>query len=57
MNAELVTGGMTRIIIPSVFCGEYLSGLRRMSNENDPTAFIRQMLYAQEFVSRLDFAD
>jgi len=57
MNAELVTGGMTRIIIPSVFRGEYLSGLRRLSNENDPTAFIRQMGYAQEFVSRIYFTD
>lgn len=55
MNAELVTGGMTRIIIPSVFRGEYLSGLRRLSNESDPTALIRQMGYAQEFVSRIDF--
>jgi Fic family protein len=57
MNAELVTGGMTRIIIPSVFRGEYLSGLRRLSNESDPTAIIRQMGYAQEFVSRIDFTD
>lgn len=57
MNAELVTGGMTRIIIPSVFRGEYLSGLRRLSNESDPTALIRQMEYAQDFVSRIDFTD
>ena len=57
MNAELVAGGMTRIIIPSVFRGEYLSGLRRLSNEGDPTALIRQMQYAQEFVSRIDFVD
>lgn len=57
MNAELVTGGMTRIIIPSVFRGEYLSGLRRMSNENDPTVLIRQIAYAQRFVSLIDFSD
>ncbi|MBV5338750.1 MAG: Fic family protein [Deltaproteobacteria bacterium] len=57
MNAELVSGGMTRIIIPSVFRNEYLSGLKRMSNEGDPTALIRQMGYAQEFVSKIGFDD
>jgi Fic family protein len=57
MNAELVSRGLTRIIIPSVFRGEYLSGLRRMSNESDPTTLIKQMQYAQEFASRIDFAD
>lgn len=57
MNAELISGGMTRIIIPSVFRGEYLSGLRRMSSEGDPSPFIRQMEYAQLFISRIDFGD
>ncbi len=57
MNAELVARGMTRIIIPSVFRGEYLSGLRRLSNEGDPTVLIRQMEFAQEFVSRISFDD
>lgn len=57
MNAELVSKGQARIIIPSVFRGEYLSGLKRMTNESDPVPFIRQMLYSQEFVSRIDFSD
>jgi len=57
MNAELVSKGMTRIIIPSVFRNEYLSGLKRMSNESDPVAYIKQMLYTQEFISRIDFTD
>ena len=57
MNSELIAGGMTRIIIPSVFRGEYLSGLRRMSSESDPAPFIRQMEYAQMFISRIYFGD
>lgn len=57
MNAELVTKGHARVIIPSVFRGEYLSGLKRMTNENDPTTFIKQMHYVQEFVARIDFSD
>lgn len=57
MNAELVAKGHARVIIPSVFRGEYLSGLKRMTNENDPTPFIKQMHYVQEFVARIDFSD
>jgi Fic family protein len=57
MNAELVSRGQARVIIPSVFRGEYLSGLRRMTNESDPGAFIKQMRYVQEFVAGIDFSD
>ena len=57
MNAELVSRDQARIIIPSVFRGEYLSGLKRMTNENDPVPFIKQMQYVQEFAARTDFSD
>lgn len=57
MNAELVACGQERVVVPSVFRGEYLSGLKRLSNECDPTAFIRQMQYVQDFVGRVDFSD
>jgi len=57
MNAELVSGGQARVIIPSVFRGEYLSGLRRLTNESDPGTFIRQMRYVQEFIAGIDFSD
>jgi hypothetical protein len=57
MNAELVASGHVRVIVPSVFRGEYLSGLKRLSNQIDPTAFVRQMQYVQDFVSRIDFSD
>jgi len=57
MNAELVARGQARIIIPSAFRGEYLSGLKRMTNESDPGTFIRQMQYLQEFAARIDFSD
>ena len=57
MNAELVANGQVRIIVPSVFRNEYLSGLKRMTNECDPVAFIRQMQHVQDFVSRIDFSN
>ncbi len=56
MNAELVSKGMTRIIIPSAYRGDYLSGLRSLSDVNDPVAFITQMKHAQNFVSKVDFS-
>ncbi len=57
MNAELVASGQARIIIPSVFRNEYLSGLKRMTNECDPVAFVKQMQHVQDFISRIDFSN
>ena len=57
MNAELVSKGMNRIIIPVVYRGYYLSGLRRLSDANDPSVFIKQMSHAQNFANKIDFTD
>jgi hypothetical protein len=57
MNAELIAREQMRIMIPSVFRGEYLSGLKRMTNENDAIPLIKQMQYVQEFAARIDFTD
>ena len=57
MNAELLAAGRTRILIPSVYRGEYVGSLKRLTNYGDPSAFLRVMGYAQEFVSRIDFSD
>ena len=57
MNAELVAAGQCRIIIPSVFRNEYVSSLKRIKNHADPKSYLKVMLYAQEFVSRISFVD
>ncbi|MBW2689224.1 MAG: Fic family protein [Deltaproteobacteria bacterium] len=57
MNAELVTGGLCRILIPSVFRNEYIASLKRMTHHSDPSAFVRVMSFAQEFVRQIDFTD
>ncbi len=57
MNAELVTGGQTRIIIPSVYRSEYINGLKLLTHHKDPSAFIRVMSYAQQFTFSIDFSD
>ena len=57
MNAELLAGGQTRILIPSVYRTEYVGSLKRLTNYRDPAAFLRVMGYAQDFVSRIGFGD
>jgi hypothetical protein len=56
MNAELVSQGQTRILIPSVYRGEYIGSLKALTNNNNPEAFLRVMSFAQEFVHRIDFS-
>jgi Fic family protein len=57
MNAELIAAGETRIFIPSIYRNEYVGGLKRLSNYEDPAAYLRVMGHAQIFVSRIDFTD
>jgi len=49
MNAELVKQGQTKIIIPTVYRDDYVGALRRLTRQNDPSAFIRMMERAWEF--------
>jgi hypothetical protein len=57
MNAELVAAGHRRILVPNVYRHEYVASLRRLTNHDDPTAFIRVMDHAQRFASMVDFSD
>ena len=49
MNAELVKHGQTRIIIPTVYRDDYVGALRRLTRQNDSSAFIRMLERAWEF--------
>ena len=53
MNAELVKGSRTRIIVPTVFREDYLLSLRRLSRNNDPSVFIRVMEKLQLFSNHI----
>ena len=57
MNADLVSAGICRIVIPSVYRNEYIASLKLLSNHKDAAAFLRVMDVAQEFVSRIDFSE
>ena len=49
MNAELVTHGQTKIIIPTVYRDDYIGVLRRLTRQQDPTAYIRMLQRALDF--------
>lgn len=56
-NAELVSSGETRVIIPTVFRVEYVDALRLVSRESKTRTFARMIDQAQEFTADIDFSD
>lgn len=54
-NAELVSGGGHRIIIPTVYREDYVLSLRSLTRQGRTEGFLRMLDHAQEFVSRIDF--
>jgi hypothetical protein len=57
MNAELVSGRQSRIIIPTVYREDYLGALRRLSRQDDPSVLIKSLRYAQDYTAQIDFTD
>lgn len=53
MNAELVSAGESKIMIPTVYRDDYIGALRRLTRKSDPDAYIRMMLRAHEFSSNV----
>jgi hypothetical protein len=56
MNAELVAGMQSRIIIPTVFRDDYLGGLRLMTRQDDPGVLIKALRYAHDYTAQIDFS-
>lgn len=57
MNAELVSAGQARIIIPTIFRNNYLSALKAMTHQARPDALIRVLDFAQKYTSFIDWSD
>ena len=57
MNAELVSAGQSRIIIPTIFRNNYLSALKAMTHQGKPEALIRVLDFAQKYTSLIDWSD
>ena len=55
MNAELVAGGEERIVIPTVFRGNYLAALRALSRTGRPDPLVRVLDYAQRWTLAVDW--
>jgi len=53
MNAELVSGNLTKIIIPTVYREDYLLALRKLTRRQIPDAYIQMMSKAQAFSHHL----
>jgi hypothetical protein len=56
-NAELVSHGECRILIPTAFRTEYLDSLRLLSREGKARTLVRMADQAQEFADDVDFSD
>lgn len=57
MNAELVAGMQSRIIVPTVFRDDYLGGLRRMTRQDDPSVLIKALRFGHDYAAQIRFAD
>ena len=57
MTAELVNKGMAKIIIPTVYRDDYLGALRRLTRNEDPSAYIRMLQRAHQFSAMIQGDD
>lgn len=55
MNAELVAAGEQRIIVPTIYRGNYLITLKAISNRTSAEALIRTLDFAQRFSLAIDW--
>ena len=55
MNAELVAGGEERIVIPTIFRGNYVAALRALSRTGRAEPLIRVLDYAQRWTIAVDW--
>ncbi len=57
MNAELIAGEQSPILIVTSYREDYVGALRRLSRQHNPVTYVRMLEHAWKFTSRLDFAD
>lgn len=57
MNAELIAENEERIIVPSVYRGNYLTALKALSQGGNPTPLIRTLDFAQRYTHAIDWSD
>ena len=55
MNAELVSAGEQRIIIPTVFRSEYLSALKAITHDHRGEPLVNVLDFARRYTHQIDF--
>ena len=55
MNCVLSAANVCRIIVPTVYREDYLLPLKKLTNQNDAGSYIRSMVRAQDWTSRLNY--
>jgi prophage maintenance system killer protein len=53
MNAEFVSGNQCKIIIPTVYREDYLLTLKKLTNRDDPSAYVEMLIRAHQFSESL----
>ena len=56
MNAELVKGGQSKIVVPTGFRLDYLAALRRLSRHDDPTIYIKSMRFLHDYTQQINWS-
>jgi Fic family protein len=56
MNAELVAAGERRVLVPTVFRSNYLSGLKALSQNGITKTLIRSLDFLQRYAVAIDFS-
>lgn len=47
MTKELIAAGLSRIVVPTVYRGDYLDALRALSRRGEPSIFVRSLEFCQ----------
>ena len=55
MNAELVAGHQSKIIVPTGFRIDYLNALRRLSRDDDPSVYIKALRFLHDHTAQIDW--
>jgi len=56
MNAELVAADERRIVVPTIFRTNYLTGLKAMSQRSTTRTLIRALDFLQRYTLAIDFS-
>lgn len=57
MNAEVISNGQSRIIVPTVYRDDYLLTLRRLSREGDADPYVKMLARTARFTASIDFSN